>query len=205
MGELELLGVALDGIDILQHQHQIVGMQLLVADQRHRHPAPEHHTVPVQVAFLLGEGGTLPPSQLFVVRDAEQPVFRVVDLGGGAQLQLLLTVAQHLLDGRVDPEDTALQIQLADADRGMGHHAVQEMVILRLGLHRLGGLLVHQRQLATGEGGQQAQQSHELVHAGHGPLEHDAAQPHGLALGILQRYTGIALDLPALQHGGMRE
>ncbi|MNH20813.1 hypothetical protein D3C79_806000 [compost metagenome] len=178
-------------------------MHLLVADQGHRHPAPEHRAIPVQVALLLGEGGALSPLEGVVERDAGQPVVWVVELGDGEPQQLLLAVAQHLLDGRVDPEDGAVQIELADADRRMGHHGVQEVRAFRLGWGRLTLLLIHQGQFTAGERRQQPQQPHDLVHSGGGPLEHDTAQPQGLALGTLERDAGIGPDLAAFQHGRM--
>ncbi|MNG98728.1 hypothetical protein D3C79_578780 [compost metagenome] len=133
VGELELFRMALDGVDILQHHHEVVGMHLLVADQGHRHPAPQHGAIPVQVALLLGKGGALSPLEPIVERDAGQPVVGVVELGDGELLQLLLAVTQHLFDGRIDPEDPAVQVELADTDRRMGHHGVQEVGIFRLG------------------------------------------------------------------------
>ncbi|MNY56042.1 hypothetical protein D3C86_1920770 [compost metagenome] len=56
----------------------------------------------------------------------------MVELGDGELLQLLLAVTQHLFDGRIDPEDPAVQVEFADADRRMGHHGVQEVGIFRL-------------------------------------------------------------------------
>ena len=206
VGELELLRMAPDGIDVLQHHHEIVGVHLLVADQGHRHPPPQDGPIPMEITLLLSKRGTLSPLEGVVERNAGLPVVRMVDFGDGELLQLLLAVAEHLLDGRVRPEDLAAQIHLADAHGRMGHHGVQEVVMFRLRRLLLAlALLIHQRQFTTGERGQQTQQAHYLLHSRHGPLEHDAAQADGLSLGVLERDAGIGSHLAALQHGGVGE
>ena len=202
MGELELLGVTLEGVYVLQHHHQVVGLQLIVPHQGDGNPPPQQLAVTVQVTLFLGEGGTLATSELFIAGDAAQPVFRMIELGGVAMNQLLLAVAQHLFDGRIGPEDLAVQIELADPHRGVGHHGVQKIVVLGLGRRRL---LQHQRQFAPGQRSQQAQQAHHLVHVGERPLEQQAADAHRLPLRTLEGDAGIGLDLPGLQHGGVGE